>query len=90
MGHWIAFKGVAHLIKWVLRESNSTRKSKQQGFTALHYATLNGHLEAVKALLEVKGGKAALNVKDRYGETPIDLAKRKSHREIVSYLENIE
>ena len=80
MGHAIAWKGVAHLIKWVLNKTNITQKDEGNGFTPLHYAAKNGHLETVKELLEVKGGKEALNVKSDRGRCPIDVAKGESFK----------
>mmetsp|Transcript_462 Transcript_462/g.1009 ORF Transcript_462/g.1009 Transcript_462/m.1009 type:complete len:80 (-) Transcript_462:202-441(-) len=51
------------------------------GRTALHCASANGHLEAVRQLLQ--WDKAALARKNDKGETPYEVAKNKDIREAM-------
>ena len=45
--------------------------------TALHLAASNGHLEVCKYVMtNAKGDKSILGAKDRFGNTPLDDAKR--------------
>jgi ankyrin repeat protein len=55
----------------------------QYGSTPLHYACHKGLFEIVKCLRE-KG--ATLNIRDKDGYTPLDLARRAKHLRIVEYL----
>ena len=55
----------------------------QYGFTALHWAAQNGHLEMVHHLVEeVKVERVA----DRLGRTPAALAKSRGHAAVSDYL----
>eukprot|EP00906_Rhabdomonas_costata_P004480 RCo006610 len=51
--------------------------------TALHLAAAEGHLEVVRFLL---GQKAKVNVQDRWGNTPLDEARRSNHSEVEALL----
>lgn len=52
-------------------------------WTPLHAATLNGHLEAVKLLIE---HTAEVNAKDKDGWAPLHLAARNGHLDVVKLL----
>lgn len=52
-------------------------------YTPLHFAARNGSLAAVKSLI-AKGAKASIN--NRFGNSPLRLAKRQDHLDIVRYL----
>ncbi|XP_029911634.1 glutaminase liver isoform, mitochondrial [Myripristis murdjan] len=56
--------------------------------TALHIAAAEGHVEAVIFLTEVC--KVNPNVKDRWGNTPLDDAMQFSHSAVVSVLEEYQ
>lgn len=53
------------------------------GWTALHIASYNGHVEVVRLLLE---NSAILDLQNNYGETALHLASTKSHHEVVRLL----
>ncbi len=53
------------------------------GFTALHRAAFNGHVDCVRVLVE---GGASVDKGDQFGRTPLHLAASKEHCEIVTYL----
>ena len=55
----------------------------QYGFTALHWAALNGQLESARHLVEkVKVERVA----DPFSRTPADLAKSRGHTAVSNYL----
>ena len=56
------------------------------GYTSLHLAALNGHLDVVKYL--VGNAKTTPLVKNKEGNTPIHLASKNCHVEVVRFLVN--
>ena len=54
------------------------------GWTPLHYASYNGHLDIVKYLVEK--GKADPIIENKYGSTPLIVATINGHPDIVKYL----
>ena len=54
------------------------------GRTALHEASIYGHVEVVRALLDHGLDKGR---RDRWGSTPLDLARRNHHERVVELLE---
>jgi ankyrin repeat protein len=57
-------------------------KRGEEGFTPLHYAAEQGHLDAVRCLLSL----GAANLQDRNGDTPSRLAKALEHTAIYEVL----
>ncbi|CAL1156297.1 unnamed protein product [Cladocopium goreaui] len=55
------------------------------GSTPLHFAAIKGQVEVVKLLVEAK---ASVIVKSKYGQTPLDDARKQGHDEVVTILEN--
>lgn len=76
-----AFAGNMDLTKLLLEKGAFV--SKTSGWTALHYAATNGHDEIVKLLIE-KG--ANVNVRTDFGVTPLYMASRGKHRQVVMTL----
>jgi uncharacterized protein len=70
------------LLKNVITKEDRDTKDKK-GMTALAWASLNGHLDAVKILCSKKAGP---NEADATGMTPFLHACAAGHREIVSVL----
>ena len=78
--------GDLHEVDRLLRQClfDVAEREATNGFTALHYAALNGHAEVVRLLIEVGG--ASVETTTSFGETPLDLAQRTGHNHIVHYL----
>ena len=83
--HHITWKGLAQLVKWFVNEENVNRRDIF-GWTPLHRACIGGNVETVRELLAVKGGEAALDIRDIAGNCPIDFAK-KYNKNIVAFIE---
>ncbi|XP_067019876.1 ankyrin-1-like isoform X2 [Acropora muricata] len=54
--------------------------------TPLHLAAEKGNLQAVKKLVENASCPAVLETKNQSGETAFDIAERKEHWDVVTYL----
>ena len=64
--------GYLTVVQCILERGTETvNKSDDDGWTPLHWASLNGHLEIVKTLL---AAKAEVNKSNDYGETPLYMA----------------
>jgi len=59
-------------------------KSKNNA-TAIHAASANGHRACVAVLLEVGGTKAKMS-KNKFRQSPLDLAKKYKHHDVASLL----
>ena len=66
------------------RGADVNKRSGVNHQTALHKATSNNSTDVIEVLL--KHG-ASTNIKDRYGDTPIDLARSKNNEAAVRLLE---
>ena len=65
------------LIQWIVHQQN------YNGWTALHYAAYWGHLASATRLLE---GGADLTLRNKWGDTALDLARSKGKSEVVALL----
>ena len=63
---------------------NINKKRKKNGYTALHYAAFEEHLDIVEVLLD---HGTDINIKNKDGETPLDLARKANCKTVVSVLE---
>ena len=59
--------------------------SRQLTRTALHLAADNGHAPCVESLLKAR---ADASLKDKDGQTALDIAKERKHTEVIGILEN--
>lgn len=66
-----------------LRRGPGVNVQDSNGYSSLHYASLNGHIECVKLLLM---HDASANLPDNQGSTPCHLAAWAGHHEIVKIL----
>ena len=62
-----SFYGNETLLEWLLENGADVNTQDTIGFTALHFACQEGHLQCVKILLT---GKSNINIPDKYGNTP--------------------
>ena len=77
-----AANGHAETLRFLLSKAGAdpSPKTKEGGNTPLHWACLNGHAEATKALLENGARPGALNSAER---TPVDEALGGAHQEAI-------
>eukprot|EP00913_Durusdinium_trenchii_P024901 g23374.t1 len=61
------------------------RAAAAERATALHIAAFNGHLHTAELLV---AAGASLDVKDKKGMTPLDLARQFKEQEVVKLLES--
>ena len=75
------------LINTLIAEKVDLTVRDKEGFTALHLAAENGHVEAVKVLVKAVGDESIdiQNSKDRYN-TPLHCASLMGHAEVVTAL----
>ncbi|WP_339045139.1 ankyrin repeat domain-containing protein [Candidatus Mesenet endosymbiont of Agriotes lineatus] len=73
------------LLEYSINDINDAQN--KGGIPPLFFAISNGHIEAVKLLIE---NGAYFNIKDKYGQTPLDLAHKNNQNEIISLLEATE
>ena len=84
--HWAAYTGCENAINYLTRYMlDINRKDDDQGYTALHLATITGNSKIVRRLL-IKG--ADCNISDKIGKKPADLAKDNHFHNIFNMLEN--
>ena len=77
-----------HIVEYLISKGvNIDEKNGQNDDSALHKACYIGSLEMTKIL--VKAG-ADINILDKIGQKPIDLAIQKNHQAIVKYLESLQ
>ena len=81
------------VVKYLISKGADVNAKNNYGWTALMWASREGHLEVVKVLVESsKGGlfsffkKGNINDKDNDGWTALIWASRKGHLEVVKYL----
>lgn len=71
------------LFLFSLRRGPGANIQDSNGYSALHYASLNGHTDCVKLLLM---HEASANLPDNRGSSPLHLAAWAGHQEIVKLL----
>lgn len=81
--HLAAYHGIEYATRSFLAEVDPNAKD-QYDSTPLHYATMNGHIQVVKMLLECQGIDA--DWPDYRTMTPLSFAAETGHEEIVRML----
>ena len=81
--------GALEVVKLLapLMDSNLNVANDIDGWTAMHVAAYNGQIEIIKVLAPMTDG---FNSRDKHGDTPIDLATKNGHYEVVKFLESYE
>ncbi|XP_074627520.1 uncharacterized protein LOC141885620 isoform X2 [Acropora palmata] len=74
------------LIDVLLKHEAGTNLVDSFKMTPLHLAAVKGNLQAVKKLVENVSCPAELTLQNKNGETALEIAQRKEHRGVVSYL----
>lgn len=84
--HVAALKGNALAVEMILSRKCELVNVKQQaeGYAALHFAALSGHYSVVKMLLKQEA--CIVDLEDIYEATPLLLAAREGHADIVELL----
>lgn len=85
--HYAAQSGNMEMLRALKQRKVDLKSLTSKGFTALHYAALNGHLDAVRWLVAEAGLDAASRSKG--GETALDLAKTLKKADISNYLQEV-
>ncbi|CAL9116986.1 unnamed protein product [Musa acuminata var. zebrina] len=85
--HWAAYKGYADTIRLLLFRDAYQGRQDEKGCTPLHWAALSGNVEACTVLVHA-GNKSELQVKDKSGFTPAELAANRGHRHVAYVLSN--
>ena len=71
------------VVKVLIASGGSVNKANNNGFTPLHIASQNGHLDVVNFLISSRG---SINQADNRGWTPLHLASQNGHLAIAKVL----
>eukprot|EP00435_Cladocopium_sp_Y103_P028497 s2_g7.t1 len=82
--HIAVTRNMPKTVQWLLRHRASCSATDGDGYQALTWACIKGHLQIVKILLEAKAStaEAALST----GKTPLSLAAERGHMPVVQEL----
>mmetsp|Transcript_72432 Transcript_72432/g.125573 ORF Transcript_72432/g.125573 Transcript_72432/m.125573 type:complete len:223 (-) Transcript_72432:75-743(-) len=84
-GRAVPLKALAkYLKKKGTLKASLNEGAELTGRTPLHCAALNGYTEVIKELLALGADKS---IKDKYKKTPLELATKNGHADIVALLE---
>ena len=88
--HLAALYGRVNRARALLARGADALGRDENGGSALHDASASGHVEIVRALCESASAsgklKELISMVDDDGETPLHLAARGEHRDVVEYL----
>ena len=77
--------GRLDVLKWVLHKLQfDVNEQNSNGDTALHWAAHHNQMECARLLLE----QGSQNLRNRWGSTPLDYAKKKWHKDLQKLLES--
>jgi ankyrin repeat protein len=83
--HAAAYAGNAEVAKLLIEyKIDVNKQGPYNGYTALHDAVWQNNIETAQILIEAG---ANLNMKSHTGETPLEFAKSRNHREIMALIE---
>ncbi|MFA4995667.1 MAG: ankyrin repeat domain-containing protein [Patescibacteria group bacterium] len=79
-----SFYGLHDIVDFLISRGFAVNAiNPQNGFTALHEASVGGEVKVAKLLIH---NKANISICDQLGETPLDKARSFSRREIIELL----
>ena len=71
--HWACYLDHSEIVEWLLNKGASVEIADATDMLPLHWAAVKGSIGAVNALLE-NGAADQIELKDKNGSTPLDLA----------------
>ena len=78
---------IASAIKQVIALGGNPSITDGEGWNALHWAAFHGSVKAAKELYEYDGG--LLEVTDKEGKLPLEMAKQEDNKDVAVYLEEV-
>ena len=69
------------MVEYLLEQGCDIERATLDGHTALHYVAMGGSLEVSELLLRFG---AKLDVRDKKGNTPADLATQNGHHDVAN------
>ena len=84
--HWAAYKGFPGLMQMLINSGFNPQKPDNFGSSPLHLACISGNLSAVKLLCAKS--TVELEPRDRNRKTPLELAAKHGHQDIIKFLES--
>nr|CAD7608962.1 unnamed protein product [Timema genevievae] len=91
---WAAKNGNLEMVEVLVHHGADVNALDIQGCSVLHYCASNGNLPLVQFLIEHGAENKAVVINDglggmHYNVLPLNLAKKKQHRDIVDYLSSL-
>ena len=83
--HLASGNGHKEVVRMLLKKGANVDAKTKSGWTSLHYASVDGYEDVVWVLLD-NNPKADVNAKDKYDETPLNLAKCCGYNKIVEMM----
>lgn len=82
--HLAALSGNLNSVEKLIEKNVDPLQVDSLGRTALHFAVSSGQARCISYLLQIK--PAAMRIKDRQGNTPLDLARKTKNQEAIKIL----
>jgi len=83
--HWAAYKGFPGLMQMLINSGFNPQKPDNFGSSPLHLACISGNIAAVNLLCAKS--TVELEPRDRNRKTPLELAAKHGHQDIMKFLE---